>query len=271
MENIKPNEEGSRSCPICGHILSSEYQRYCDKCSTDLKQLKPDYPTSIVKTPSNIKDYDYAFPLVGGIIALIAFLTPAGSYSDFSGSMDVWMWGLFSIYAYGYGSLTTFTQDPGELLISVSCSILVLISIIIIISKANKTRKYGDESKWLGASILLIISTIAWIAGMEINGRIFFSISLWSVISPGFGVIGMFLGAILSIIGHGISKMSPRQPRDVIVLKKAQFVSSPASKSSEFSVESSPPSLKYCPMCGDKFIRQDQKFCGNCGFEIKDI
>jgi hypothetical protein len=271
MENIKNSEEESLNCPVCGHILESEYQRYCDKCSTDLKQLKPDYPKSMVKTPSSIKEYDWAFPLVGGIIALIALLTPAAYYSTFSGSMNVWMWGLFSIYAYGYGSISTFTQDPGELFISISSSILVLISIIVIISKANKTRNYGDKSKWLGASISLIIGTIFWIVGMEINGQIFASVSIWSILNPGFGVIGMFFGAILAIIGHGVNKMSPRQPRDLIVSKKSPFVRPIVSKPIESSVEPKSTSLKYCPKCGDKFILPDQKFCSNCGFEINNI
>jgi hypothetical protein len=271
MENMKNNKEVSRSCPVCGHIIESEYQRYCDKCSTDLKQMKPDYPSTLVKPPSSVKDYDWAFPLVGGIIALIAFITPAGYYSDFSGSINIWMWGLFSIYAYGYGSITMFTQDPGELLISVSGSILVLISIIVIISKANKTRNYGDKSKWLGASISLIIGTIFWIVGMEINGQISAGVSIWSVINPGFGVIGMFMGAILAIIGHAINKISPRQPKDIIVPKKTPFISSTVRKPIELSAESDVPSFQYCPKCGDKFLRPDQKFCGNCGFEIKNI
>ena len=94
---------------------------------------------------------------------------------------------------------------------------------------------------------------------------------LWSIINPGFGVIGMFLGAILAIIGHGVNKMSPRQPRNLIVPKKYPFVSPNVSKPIESSVESKSTSLKYCPQCGDKFILPNQKFCGNCGFEINNI
>lgn len=271
MENLKNNEEATRSCLICGQILEREDQRYCDKCSSDLKQLKPEYPSKFVKTPSSVKDYNWAFPLIGGIIALIALLTPAGYYSDYSGSMNFWMWGLLSIYAYGYGGITTFTHDPGEIIISATSTIIVLISIIMIITKANRTRNYGDESKWLGASISLIIGTIIWIAGIEINGQIYSGISIWSIINPGFGVIGMFLGAILAIIGHAVSKMSHKQPRDLIVPKKIPFVSSPVSKPIETSVESRSTTFKYCPNCGDKFTIPDQKYCGNCGFEINNI
>lgn len=40
----------------------------------------------------DVREYDWAFPLVGGVIALIAFLTPAGNISNYASSMYVWMW-----------------------------------------------------------------------------------------------------------------------------------------------------------------------------------
>ncbi|MFX1378283.1 MAG: hypothetical protein ACFFA4_04245 [Promethearchaeota archaeon] len=219
----------------------------------------------------NIKDYPWVFPLIGGIIALIAFISPAGYYSDYYGYMDFWMWGLISLNLYGYGSVTAFTEDPGEIIISAICSLLVLISIILIISKAYKTRKYSYVSTWLAPSILMMIGTIGWIVGMELNGRIFYDVSLWSVISPGFGVIGMFLGGILSIVGHVISKTSPKQPREVIVPMKEQFMRPTADQSNDLAVELGTRTVKFCPMCGDKLIKINQKFCSSCGFNFMNI
>ncbi|MFX0039020.1 MAG: hypothetical protein ACFFCY_14915 [Promethearchaeota archaeon] len=217
---------------------------------------------------TDVRDYKWAFPLAGGIIALIAFLTPAAYLDTVSGSMYIWMWGLFSVNLYGYGGATAFTQDPGELIVSVLCSLLVLISIIVTIAKGNSAKKYGGESTWLAPSILMMIGTIAWIAGMEINGRIFYDFSLWSVVDPGFGVIGLFLGGILSIIGYGISKM---KPREAILPMKEQFMGPTISQSSVSATELGTTSFKFCPNCGDKLMQANQKYCVNCGFELKDV
>ncbi len=216
----------------------------------------------------DVRDNVWAFPLIGGIIALIAFLTPAAYLSSYSGSINIWMWGLFSITIYGYGSNTTFTQDPGELLVSILCSLIVLISIIITISKGNQARKFGEESGWLAPPILTMGGTIGWIVGMEIISQSY-GISLWSMVNPGFGVIGMFLGSIVSIIGHGVLVKVPKRPAEVIVPMKEQFMRPSISQPGELATESGIPSVKFCPMCGDKLIRLDQKFCSNCGFEIK--
>jgi len=82
------------------------------------------------------------------------------------------------------------------------------------------------KNPWLPLSILVIIGTIIWMAGMEILSLSYsIPFSFWGQVNPGFGVIGMFLGASLSIIGYGVSKMSSRQPREVIIPMKKQFMS----------------------------------------------
>ncbi|MFX0144169.1 MAG: zinc-ribbon domain-containing protein [Candidatus Hodarchaeota archaeon] len=217
---------------------------------------------------ADVRDYNWAFPLAGGIIALIAFLTPAAYFITYSGSMYIWMWGLFSVNAYGYGSLTAFTQDPGEIFVSAVCSLMVIISIIVIIAKGYSAKKYRGESTWLAPSILLMIGTIAWIAGMEINGRLFYDFSLWLAVDPGFGVIGMFLGGILSIVGHGVSKM---KPREAILPMKEQFMSPTISHPDTSVAVLGTSSFKFCPDCGEKIVQANQKFCVNCGFELKGV
>ena len=216
----------------------------------------------------DIRDYTWAFPIVGGALALIALLTPAAYISIAGDSIYVWMWGLISIQSYGYGSATQFTEDPGELIISIICSLLVLISTIVIISKGNSIRTYPKLSKsWVAPSILLIIGTIVWMVGMEINSIVFYGISLWALINPGFGVIGMFLGGALSLIGYGVSKISPKEAREVIIPMKKEFMRSEngISQPSEASV------FKFCPNCGYKIIKVDNRFCTNCGFELKGL
>jgi len=216
----------------------------------------------------DIRDYAWAFPIVGGTLALIALLTPAAYINIAGNSMYVWMWGLISVQSYGYGSATQFTEDPGELIISIICSLLVLISTIAIISKGNSIRTYPKSNKsWVAPSILLIIGTIAYMVGMEINSRVFYGISLWTFISPGFGVIGMFLGGALSLIGYGVSKISPKEPREVIIPMKKEFMRS----ENGISQPSEAPDFKFCPNCGYNIMSKEQRFCTNCGFEFRGV
>ncbi len=227
----------------------------------------------------DVREYDWAFSLVGGAIALIAFLTPAGYISNYASSMYVWMWGLFSLQVYGYGTITRFTQDPGEIFVSLIGSLIVLISIGIIIYKGNNTRKfkrataYNDSRSWAGASVMLMIGTIVWIVGLEINTQMFYDLSMWANLNPGFGVIGMFLGGILSLIGYGVSKMSPVQPKEVIVPMKKQFMSPEQAHTepSPVATDLAQSSFKFCPMCGYKMMKTDPRYCVNCGEQFESV
>lgn len=227
---------------------------------------------------TEIRDYVWAFPLTGGVIALIAILTPAAYITVPGNSMYVWMWGLLSIQLYGYSNVTQFTQDPGELIISIICSVLVLIGTFAIISSAVSCRKkmrmgIVKRAGWLIPSILLIIGTISWMIGMEINSNIFYGMSLWTYINPGFGVIGMFLGGAVSIVGYGVSKMKGPRREEIFIPMKKEFIT-PENEISIPKKEISKPTLtsfKFCPNCGQKIISQEQRFCTNCGFELRGI
>ncbi len=212
----------------------------------------------------DIREKAWAFPIVGGIIALIALLTPTAYLSEYLGSMYVWMWGLLSVQLYGYGSNTQFTEEPGELMISIICTIIVLISIIAMLASGSSNKKFRATAKsWVAPSVFLMIGTIIYIVGLEINTYNIGGFSFWSNINPGFGVIGMFLGGIVSLIGYGVSKMSPRQATDIFVAKKTEFMRS------EKEIHPTPSSIfKFCPMCGYKIVKTDQKFCVNCGFQF---
>lgn len=149
----------------------------------------------------------------------------------------------------------------------------MLISIGIIIYKGNNTRKfkrgtaYNYSRSWVGASVMLMIGTIVWIVGLEINAQMVYDVSIWTNLNPGFGVIGMFLGGILSLIGHVVSKMSPVQPKEVIVPMKKQFMSPEQAytEPSPVATDLAQSSFKFCPMCGYKMMKADQRYCVNCG------
>ncbi len=215
-------------------------------------------------------EHIWILPLIGGIVALIGLLTPAASVSIIFNSMQVWMWGLFSIRQFdyvqlGYITTTRFTQNPVELIISISATLLVFSGALGLISSANSSRKTDiTGKKWIKPSILLIIGALIWIIGFEIYTQIETGISFWEYINPGFGVIGPFLGAVLSLIGYAAAKMSPKLPKEVITLTKPEAPT-------PYDYSQVPHSFKFCPTCGEKVVDTNQKYCINCGFNLKSF
>jgi hypothetical protein len=180
----------------------------------------------------------------------------------------MWMWGLFSIQEYdlysGYTEYTRFTQSPIEIVLSIISTMLVLVSALFLISKANSSRKYGTPvESWLKLSILLIIGTIIWPIGLEITSLIDYGSSFWTYIDPGFGVIGPVLGSVLSLIGYGAYRMSPKRTQEMITPMKRKFIVQPQQDTPVSH------SFRFCPSCGDRIIQADQQFCINCGFNLK--
>ncbi len=221
------------------------------------------------------KEYNWLIPLFGGIIALIGFVTPAASISNFISTLNIWMWGLFSIkefdyYTLNYYTATQFTINPIEIIISLISSLIVLIGIISLIAKANSYRKNQSlEGKWISPSILLIIGSLIWIVGMEIYSQIDIGLSFWTFISPGFGVIGPFFGAIITLIGYAVIRSKPKQPREVITPQVGQEIH-------PYKIQQQPSSLhpqespivkqaiKYCIRCGEKNLKESL-YCIECG------
>jgi len=217
-----------------------------------------------------IYDYVWGFPLVGAILGIIAMLTPAASIIEFGSSFYLWIWGLVSFQLFGYGGMTAYTDNILLIIPSIIISIVIVISIIALLASANKCRndmKVGNigNSKGLTPSILIIISTIAWIISVEVV-YVSGGMSFWAFTSPGFGVIGMFLGSIIPIIGYAVSKQGIKRRRDLDFIPK---------KSIEMKSESTPiavgSALNFCPECGQKTADFTQRFCMKCGFEFTKI
>jgi len=221
-----------------------------------------------------IYDYVWGFPLVGAILGIIAMLAPSAYISDFSGSFYLWMWGLVSVQIfdpyYGNFGTTAYTDNILIIIPSVIISIVIMISIISLLATANKCRndiKLGitGNSKGLTPSILIVISTIAWIISIEV---VYMSggMSFWNLTSPGFGVIGMFLGSVITIIGYAVSKQGLKRRRDIEFMPKQSIgmktVSTPIPVGS---------TLNFCPECGQKTADFSQRFCMKCGIEFTKI
>jgi len=156
----------------------------------------------------------WIFPFIGGFITLISFLTPAATFIYRSPSYNTefyrWMLDFYVSHVYEFNIHTTTMGLNTSLTgyISFTCSFLIIIFNILIIIGANKYRKGKLVSKinWLVFALITVTLTIAWMVMKEITTINSFNHSFWGLLSPGFGVIGPFLGAGLEIVGHIFSK-----------------------------------------------------------------
>ncbi len=230
-----------------------------------------------IRTPikTDILKYVWIFPYFGAVIAFIAFLTPAAYMEDMVGnSFYIWLWGFVRIDVYDPYTYTdlegaAFSTNPDILIPSMTCSVIIFISIIISFASPFIYRKHLKEGKersnfWLGTSLIILIFSIVWMIAMDIAFDIGIGVGFWSYLDPGFGVIGMFLGSGLMIIGFGISKYYKKRQLEVTMPKK------------RIDVEITPSDIplgivKFCPECGQKVVTSEQKFCIGCGYELQQL
>jgi len=218
-------------------------------------------------------DYMWVFPLVGGIIPLLALLTPAGFLSDSGNTFSLWMWGLTSIRVFDgmeYIEDTAFSDNIFVIIPSIISSILIGVCAIMLISSAYTCKKelrgvLTIKSSWLTPAILLTISTIGWIISIEL---VFIlgptSMSFWQYIDPHFGVIGMFLGSGFAIVGYIISKYYAKETDEVIFITNQADTTRSLTSSTK-----SGKNIKFCPECGTETEEGFQRFCRNCGLKFQ--
>lgn len=226
---------------------------------------------------SKIKDYIWTLPLIGGILALGALFAPAEYAEEYENYFYIWMWALLSYQYYDsfwdeFDRGVVFSDNPDILVPSIICSVIIFLSILVLIGSSFYYRKRMKNSKvnpivWLGASLCILGSTIGWIVAIE---NVMSSPSLpsfWSFFNPGFGVIGMFLGSILSIVGYGGARVSVKQRRETIQpLQEGMVIAGDRipTASTTHQIEK----IKFCPECGSKLSKENQKFCMDCGTAI---
>ncbi|MFW9941476.1 MAG: zinc ribbon domain-containing protein [Candidatus Thorarchaeota archaeon] len=191
--------------------------------------------------------YIWVAPLCGAVISLIAFFTPVVYIEAFDTSFYMWVWPLTDLDFEGIKSEITFLER-----ISGIFTIVTLICIMVFISSVNSYWRSTNESKNIGpallvASIVMIISTISWIITMELLWPL--DREFWDYSDPGFGIVGLFIGSGISILGYGYSRKSGIK-EDVIIYKKEIPVS-------------------YCPKCGNELKTETKKFCVNCGYDLR--
>ena len=157
-----------------------------------------------------IKKNIWAFPFIGGIIALISFMTPAAvffyQYPTYSTEFYRWMLDFYVSFVFYESGVQTIRVGLNTSLtgyISFTCSFLIILFNILIVISANRDRKGKKVLKInkLVLALSTVILTILWMVMKEISTINSFNHSFWGLLSPGFGVIGLFLGAGLVIVG----------------------------------------------------------------------
>lgn len=180
-----------------------------------------------------IKDYIWPLPSIGGIISIIAILCPAAYFTyRNSGSffyirnVELWMWNLtydsifgwsFSLGIYsGYIDLY-LTSNFFNLIFGLifSCIIIMISSITIFYANQVRKRKIKPSKAikfWFLFAIIMITSVIGWMLAQEFliqQNSTYNDIpfSFWTHFTPGFGVIGPFIGALLILINILLAKV----------------------------------------------------------------
>lgn len=179
-----------------------------------------------------LKKYNWIFPFVGSLIIIFAFLTPAAINLD-NTNKQIWMCGLSTNNSNNSMSII----DDGNVFIgSIVCSIFIIFISIVTVKSSNKVRKGGIymetvEKAWFVESVLIIVLEIIWMLllnllitktivsvssnkeGLVLTAETF---RFWEYHVPGFGVIGIFLGASLIMVG-AILKKKLRKKRVAII------------------------------------------------------
>lgn len=223
-------------------------------------------------------EYVWSIPLIGGILAIIAVLTPVAYFGEMGVSWNWWMWNLIVLGVGGYGSESIFISEMDFVIPSLITTGIMILSIISLLSLAAKARarkldvkNFESVSILIGALIIgitiyyLIAMDSAFYDGLVIEGVPFpAGYHFWQLFSPSFGVIGPFLTAILAFVGAGAFRYYSKRREDLIPSKMGDFErKGPITKSMGV--------LNFCPECGEKIISETQRFCMQCGFDLQNI
>ncbi len=235
---------------------------------------------------AQVKNYVWVFPIFGAVLAFISIVTPAASM-NYMGILtaNLWLWGL---YNYNFGGILVGTDFMTELMVlipSLIATVLVALGGILLIGsgiglKKNIERLRNVRNFSIIAGFLILVAEVLWLImvptffpieyylgppppGYTYN---FWSMSFNSVSIPlhsaGFGVIGGFMSAGISLGGAGAAHYYSKERPEKIREKKEPM------PPTEKETPSEKPSLEFCPECGAEIEDPSIKFCGKCGFDF---
>ena len=220
-------------------------------------------------------DYIWVIPLVAGLLAILAILTPTAYFNQMVVSWSWWMWDLTTMGVTGYDSISLFISEWDFIIVSIITTSAILLSVVnlLILAITTKKRKLNTQNFGLMSIIGAVLSIgiiiyymiamdIAFYDGVTVDGTAFpAGYHFWDLFNPSFGIILPFISATLSFIGVGVFRYYSKRKEDIVPPRMDTVQEyTPASKTIG--------SLKYCPECGFKNLLTDAKFCTNCGFKF---
>jgi hypothetical protein len=231
----------------------------------------------IIPLGENYK-YVWSIPLLSGILAIIAVVTPVASINTMGISWNWWVWNLSVLGVSGLGSESVFITEVDFMIPSLITTSILIFSIISLLLLALKTRtRKLDTKNFESISVIIgvlligitiyysVAMDIAFYDGIVVEGIPFpAGIHFWDLFSPSFGVIGPFLSALLALIGAGVFRYYSKRKGDLIPSKMGII-------EKKGPIIKSMGGLNFCPECGQKIISATQRFCMNCGFELQNI
>ncbi|MFX0024656.1 MAG: hypothetical protein ACFE9S_20255 [Candidatus Hermodarchaeota archaeon] len=167
----------------------------------------------------DVKKFIWIFVIIGGLTIFIALLTPMACYiyrsTSFNTDYYLWMINLFFSYRYESGIHTTRIEFDFQLISfipSIICTAIIIILSITTIKTAINYRKRESIPKisWLILGLIVLFATVFWMIMIEISRWVLYDHSFWANLSPGFGIIGLFVGAGLEIVGYIFLKKNIR-------------------------------------------------------------
>ena len=221
------------------------------------------------------EDRIWIIPLIAGICAVIAILTPTAHFGSGGVTWDWWMWNFTTLGVFGYPPVSLFVPELDFIIPSIITTSVMLLSTANLFVLSITTRKKILYTKnFVLKSIISAVLSIgimiyyafamasAFSDGLMIEGVLFPpGFHFWFEFSPSFGIILPFISAILSFVGVGLFQRYSNRKVDFIpprmdTVKKYVPVSKPMG------------ARNFCPECGHKILRADTNFCTNCGFKL---
>jgi len=164
------------------------------------------------------EDYIWVIPLIAGICAVIAILTPTAHFGSGGVSWDWWMWNFTTLGVYGYPSISLFVPEMDFIIPSIITTSAISLSAVNLFVLSNTTRKkqlYTKDFVLMSTiSAVLSISIMVYYAfaiasafsdGLIIEGVLFPpGFHFWFEFNPSFGIIFPFISSVLSFVGVGL-------------------------------------------------------------------
>jgi len=218
--------------------------------------------------PNKNREYYWIIIIIGVVIGLIALLCPTATFDQYYlgeriESWDVWMIGYSRYYWWETGYEVVWATVTDVKILSLVSFIFILINLVITMIASIFLRKRKASFYFLISAIISIGLGIYYIISIDIN-----VLGFWDLMNPHFGIIGIFLGSGIILLGFGVGFTDFDKIREPIQLTPGEV---PITVKQELPVLTSPTivgKIQFCPECGGKLSKERQKFCMECGTAI---